>query len=352
MTSVLNPKCAVLIKGVEDIWTEDFDKRIDIEIDVAKDLDKEPNEATVQIYNLNENTIAQILDPSIKDAPVEIFFSPFGSQDLVMCFAGEIKEATSKFKADVPEVETILKCTSSRWQYRARYIDKKTYAAGTTYQTIVNDFVAEIGLSNRIYGIPSGSISLAQSFTGPAFVLLDRFVRDLGLFCHITDGTLYVTSVYEPVEPSVINITEAMQETAPRAMDRTDVADVLLHTIVDTRGVGLVEIKKGRRSKRLWPKKVKDKNDDYTEYEAVDTVLSGLECMTLGVPAINPDNIVTFEGDDNQYRVHTVRHFGSNDGTGFSTLIQADILDGIIGGGGSFEDDTKTPQQLRDGLTL
>jgi hypothetical protein len=350
MTTVVNPKCACLIKGIVDIWTDDFDKRIDIDIDVTKDLDKEPNEATVTLYNLNENTISQIIDPSVKDTPIEIFFSPFGTEDLVRCFVGEIKDSNTRRL--FPGIETTLTCTSSRWQYRSRYIDKKTYAAGTSYTTIVNDFVAEIGLSNRVYGIPDDSIVLAQSFTGPAFVLLDRFVRDLGMFCHITDGVLYVTSIYEPVEPSVVHITEAIQETAPQAMERTDIGDVLLHTIVDTRGTGLVEVKRGKRRKRLWPKKVKDLNDDYTELEAVDTILTGVECQTLGVPGINPDNIVTFEGDDNQYRVHTVRHFGSNDSEGFSTVIQADIIEGVTGGGGTFEDDTKTPTELREGLSL
>lgn len=353
MTNVINANCAVLIKGIEDIWTEDFDKRLDIDIDIVKDLDKEPNEATVTIYNINEDTIAQILD-----MPIEIYFTPFGSTDLVRCYTGEITSQSSSL--DMPGVSLKLNCSSNDWQYKAKYIDKKTYIGsesgkgetpGTSYTEIINDFVAEIGLPSRIYDIPDGRIYLAQSFQGPAFQLLDRFVRDLGMFCHIIDGVLCISSVYDPAEPTVINITEAMMETRPREMQRTAADDVLMKTIVDTRGTGLQKIRAGKYSRQKWEKRVKkkDKNDDYVEYEVVDTILSGMECRTLGVPGIDPDNIVQFEGDDNKYRVSSVHHFGSNNGEGFTTVIRADLIDGLSNGVG-FSTDTKTAAELKAGV--
>lgn len=353
MNKIVNPKCAVLIKGTTDIWTEDFDKRVDIDIDITKDFDDEPNEAIVTIHNLNDNTISQILDPSVKNSPVEIFFAPFGSDDLVKCYTGEISNATTQM--DSPGESAIITCKSNSFVYRSNYVDKKTYAAGTSYTTIINDFVADIGLPNHIENV-TGSVVLAESFTGPAFELLNRFIRDLGMFCHITDGVLYVTGVYEPVDPQIVNITEAMQESTPRPTERVDIGDVMMKTILDTRGTGKSKNKSigsssgltQKDKKRLFKKKTKNKNDDYVEYEAVDTVLIGVECKTLGVPSINPDNIVTFEGDDNQYRVHTVRHYGSNDGEGFTTMIEADIMDGIVGGGGNFEFDTKTASELKE----
>ena len=70
MSNVINPHIAVLIKGASDWWSDDEDPRLEMSIDIIKDLDDEPNEARVEIYNLNADTRNRIIDPSQRDTPI------------------------------------------------------------------------------------------------------------------------------------------------------------------------------------------------------------------------------------------------------------------------------------------
>lgn len=298
-------------------------------ISVTKDLDGEPNEAEVVIYNLNADIRARIADPSIRDAPIEIHFAPFGSSELVKCFVGEVE--TARVTNEYPGIAARLTCLSQRWHSRNKNIAGQTYAAGTGIQQIVDDLTAAIDLPVQAQTLPTGTVNLAQTFNGPAFSLLEKFLWAYGSFCYICDGILYISDVYDPPNPTVVNITQAMQISEPMPTSRKDVGYVEMKTVLD------IQPKKKRRKKKkktTWVKQALSQND-YADYSAVDEEIQGIECETLGTPAINPDNIVTFGGNDNQYRVQIVTHQGDTR-EGVTTLIRADEYDGEGTSGGAF----------------
>jgi len=331
MPSVVNPRIALLIKGASD-WESDGEvPKLDMSIDVSKNLDPEPNEATVTIDNLNENTRSRIIDPSVRDTPIEIWFAPFGSSDLVKCFVGEINFARSEYQA--PGIRTTLACTSQQWHMRSKFISRKTYEAGTSISQIIDDLIEVIDLPTQKADIPTGNIILSQSFSGPAYMLLKKFIMNYGLFCHITDGILNISGVYSPSNPTIVKIPRTIQVSEPMPTERKDAVDVLLHTITDTNNINPFA-KQTKRAKRRWSKQALSRND-YTEYEAVDDIIFGVECETLGIPVIIPDNIVEFEGLPSKYRVQAVTHHGDTR-EGVITNIRADIYEGETTYGGAF----------------
>lgn len=332
MPNVINPHIAVIIRGEtrdDDWFSDDENPRLEMEIEITKDLDDEPNEAEVTIYNLNEDTRARIVDPSIMDQPITIHFAPFGSDELTKCFIGEIE--TARTVRQWPGLATKLVCRSQRWQTRSKYLDGVTYEAGTSVQQIVDDMTAVIDLPVQSEPLSSDSILIGQTFTGPAFLALKKFLLAHGAYTYIVDGVLYISDVYNPPNPTVAHVTRAMMVSEPTQTQRKDVVDVVLQSQLEANPN---RKRRDARSKRTRSKNALGRNG-YISYDAVDDIVYGIECETLGTPEINPDNIVTFEGLDNQYRVQEVTHQGDTR-EGVTTFIKADVYPGSTIYGGAF----------------
>ena len=340
-----NPKCALRIYGASDILIQD----LDVVFDISKDLDEEPNEATITIHNLSENTRNQIIDPAIKDTPIEVLLTPFGSEDLIVAFVGEVDKVTNTPLH--PGFETRLDCSSQKWQHRSKYVEQKTYPMGTPITTVVNDFVDVINLPAQVEQLPPTGLLLAQSFSGPAFPLLQRFVYDFGRFCYILDGTMHISSVFTPLNPITVPISDSILVTMPNEIERSDAIEVELKTVNEMTNVDPLR-RLTRKEKKVIKKLTRlrkkletatpgsqreadltaalqeamPEREDLVQVDAVDTVIHGIECDTLCLPTLQPDNIVEFE-NGKQYRVQTVDHFGETpyDAT---THFTADDYDG------------------------
>lgn len=342
-----NPHIGLIIKGAEDWDSDQEPTRLEMSINVMKDLDGEPNEATVEIYNLNADTRNRIIDPSVRDTPIEISFAPFGTDDLHTCFVGEIERARS-FPTR-PGMTTQLTCKSQMWQARNRLFEPTTYEAGTPIRTIITSLTDTIGLPVQVDNFKILETQMRQTLSGPAFLLLKKFIYQYGLFTYICDGTLYISDVYDIPNPTIVEITKNMMVSEPEPTERKDAVDVLLHTIVEANNLDpFAKKRKKRRNKRKLRKLAPSAKAPtsaaaakrtalereaaartamtYVEYETVDDIIFGKECETLGTPAINPDNIVRFEGDDQDYRVQVVTHQGDTR-EGVTTLIRADMLE-------------------------
>ena len=202
MAQVVNPKAKIKVIGSVEYEIED----LYISFDVNKDLEEEPNEATINISNLAEGTRGQILDSANESAPLEIHATAAGSSDYSILFKGEMDTARNVFTR--PGWETEINCTSQQVNHRSKYIDAKEFASGTPTNQVINYFIEQIGLPlGQIDELPSTGIILSQSFSGPAFKLLEAFVYDIGLYCYILDGTINITDWYEPLQPVVIQVS-------------------------------------------------------------------------------------------------------------------------------------------------
>ena len=351
MANVINPHIALLIRGAEDWDSDDERNRLEMSIVVEKDTDGEPNEADVTIYNLNDDTRNRIIDPAVRDTPIEIFFAPFGTDERASCFVGEIE--TKRNEQLRPGMATHLTCKSQQWQSRDKFIDPTTYEKGTPITEVIQALVDIINLpiNVSISDFALQTLLLSETITGPAFFALRRFVEPYGLTVFICDGVLTFSDAYEVPNPTIIQITNAMLIGPIEPIERRDVVDVVMRTVTDSTALDpFARPRKKKRKKRVlskkawWMRAPGKKPDfaesdaptkDYVEYDTVDDTIFGVSAETLGVPAVLPDHIIQFENDDQYYRVRTVTHVGDTR-EGVTTTIQADIYEEEVTGGGAF----------------
>ena len=338
MSTLINPHIALLIKGIEDWDSDEEPVRLDMSITVEKDLDGEPNEAEVIIHNLNADTRNRIIDPAVRDMPIEIFYAPFGSDERVSCFVGEIERKRNEQLR--PGMATHLFCKSQRWQSRDKYIDSTTFEAGTPVGEIIDVLTGIIDLPVHTEAFNQAAFLSSQTLSGPAFLQLRRFIEPYGLFAFICDGALHITDVYEIPNPTVVEITNAMLTGPVEPTERNDAVDVMLRSIAESTILDAFEKptktrKKKRKKVDLLDRKIAAGPSGYIEYEAVDDTIFGVSAELLGVPALIPDNVIQFEDDPQYYRVQTVTHSGDTR-EGVLTTITADVYEEEVTAGGAF----------------
>ena len=222
MATAINPEIRVRVETIfDDVWdSAEEDTRLDIDIEVTKDLTGEPNQAIIRIYNLNDDTLNIIASGGEPD--IEIFFNMYGATELVSCFLGEIVNCYTT--EEHPGSVTHLICESQRAHSRDKYI-KLNYESGTAFSLIVDAMVEEIGLPVEKCAIPDRNILSAATFTGPAFLNLKELLATAGMFTYIVDGVLYISSVFEPPVATVVEIKNSMMTEQPQPTTRRDVRD-------------------------------------------------------------------------------------------------------------------------------
>lgn len=348
LTSIVNPQIKIVVTG---IGSELIVETLACEYDVLKDRDPEPNEAVIKIYNLNETHRNYLIDPSYQECPVQLYATPAGSDEYVKLFFGEVHRVVNT--PLYPGWETVLECTSQDEQHKIRSISK-TYAAGTPIRTILNDMVDLVGLPTDISTVlPTGTILLSASFSGPAFPLLRQFCYDYGLYCFVLDGVLKISDVYEPTNPQVITLRRSQLLRYPFARTFNEAETVEQQSVLEATS-GDVEkiISRGKsRNKKTTKKKITtedllnpeapsydDVSNDMT-YDVVDTEITGMEFEVLLNPRINPDDIITVDVKPTEdarlfgkrWRVREVHHTGTE--RGGSTIIGAVDYDGDVTAG-------------------
>lgn len=325
-TKVVNPEIEIEIVGVDRTLVV---SGLDVEYDITKDLEQEPNYAQIYIYNLNRSNRDFVIDPSVQECPITVSLSKAGSSTLVKAFSGEI-ERVSNYREN-PGWETILECSTEKEQSQNRHINAKTYKQGTPMSTIAKDLVDAIGLPQYgSYVVPPTPILFSQSFSGPAFPILRRFLWDLGAYAFILDGKLIISDIWEPTNPNVIEIQKSELLSPPIPSQHTEADTVELYTAADMAGKytpsPFKKTKKKRKKKMttedlLTPAAITEDPTLATamSYEVVDSQVNGMEFELRNNPNIQPDDIVsvaTTMAEDpkifgKRYRVRSVNHFGN-----------------------------------------
>jgi hypothetical protein len=344
MTQIQNHKVQVVIDSDEQLIIED----LVIEFDVVKDLEDEPNEATITIHNLEADKRNRIINPTYQDLPVDLFITPHladpnQEQEFVLAFRGEIDRVENQ--ALRPGYATILHCQSQKEQHRAKYIDGKTYAAGTTYKQIVDDLLAVIDMPSEILTMPETGIRKARSFTGPAYEILQQFVYDIGYKTYIRDGVLYISSVYEPATPVSYILNRNMLLEPPISTERVDSDDIEMRTIVDTINIDpfaqdrkrkkrFTKIKYGDKGKKKVVRREIQETPDHgatVTFDAVDAVITGADFHAFADPTVQPDFLVSLIDDpDGKYRVREVHLWGDNWGGDYDMVLKCDDFDDFL----------------------
>jgi hypothetical protein len=314
-----------------------------IEYNIEKDLSENPNEADITIHNLSPSTRAKLSNSTIQSTPLVVYLTAAGKTNLIPAYRGEIDIVNSN--RSHPGYETNIHCFSQKSNHRSFYFEPKTYTKGTPGTQIVNDLVKSIGLPSQINQsvLPTQPILMAQTFSGPAFPLLERFCLDHGCYCYIIDGILVISSIYLPNLTEVKQIKKTLMLETPSFTTRNDASLVEMHTTTEMITVDPFSIgknKKKKRKEKIYNKLVVDENagetkdKDYVEYEAIDKTINGLNFSLLCQPDIQPDDLVSLVDHvdyiGKTYRVQKVNHHGDNFGGDWTTDIETDDVDGGI----------------------
>ncbi len=334
MSQVINPRTEIRLFGVDELIiskaTPSTDKYLYIDHDIRKDFEDEPNEAELMIYNLAESTRKRISDFANQSAPVEIFLTPSGVDELVRAFKGEIDWAGHRSQR--PGYETRIMCTSQKEQHRSVFINQKTFAAGTPAADIITFFINEIGMpSETITPLPAVPILRAESFNGPAFPLLRRYVQYMGLHCFITDGVLKIASVHAPQNPMVYPLEKRLMLEDPEETTRIDLEDVELKINSE---FSKKDPKAARRRKRKTKKSKIVGKSDYVEYEAMDKTIHGINIEMLCQPDRQPDDVISLPEypalASRLFRIRDLHHYGDNYGGEWTSTFNCDEYEGSL----------------------
>ena len=333
MGRIINPRMEVRFLGFEDFTltksTPTTNKYLYMDFDIRKDFEDEPNEAEITIYNLAEGNRRRISDFAGQSAPVEIYLTPSGVDELVRAYKGEVDWCGHE--STRPGFETTVHFTSQKEQHRSIQIDQKTFPKGTPATDVITFLINQIGMPSETPTLPSTPLLKAESFSGPAFVLLRRYVQYMGLHCFITDGVLKIASVFEPQNPTVYPIEKRLLLEEPEETTRISAQDVELMMNDEFSGMG----KQARRNRKSKRKKKQSKlvgNSDYIEYEAVDKTIKGLSVPVLLQPDRQPDEVIHLPEyprlKDRYFRIREHHMHGNNYGGAWTSDLDCDEYEG------------------------
>lgn len=190
MTTLFDPIIELEVfteSGTRIKFPEDNERPTHIGFEVQLTSKRKPNEATIRVYNLNEDTRNLIED---EGAGVRLYA---GYVDAVgKIFEGTITTATSSPDGNVDNVTTIV--SGDGYKNLDRSYFAKSYRAGTQIYSILQEVCGILGLPFSIASEASdlGTLLRGRSFDAKAKKVLTQLCNENGLSWRIDYGVLYI----------------------------------------------------------------------------------------------------------------------------------------------------------------
>ncbi len=158
-----------------------------ISFDIEKSIGKTPNKSNVMIYNLSDTTMAS-MGKRMNKLIIKAGYKDENSLSTI--FYGDINK--SEISKEPPD--TILKIEAmDGWKSLQQAIINKSYAAGTSISTVVNDIVSEMGFV--IGGTKpniSGSYAPGYVASGKCGHVLSKVLNKVGYTWSIQNDQIYI----------------------------------------------------------------------------------------------------------------------------------------------------------------
>ncbi|UHA71939.1 phage protein [Paenibacillus sp. 481] len=170
-------------------------KDLTISFDIQFDDDSEPNESSVDIYNLSPNTIANIRKG------MYVLVNAGYDRDVGTVLQGEITEVSTS-KEQVDRITTIyIKDTSDRY----KTVVKQSYRKGAKASEIIRDLI-------RIAQLPIGDLQLPEDkvytsgyvVNGDPITAIRKLAAACGAGTYISHGKLMIRGKGKPADRNVI----------------------------------------------------------------------------------------------------------------------------------------------------
>jgi len=170
-----------------------------IQFDVQKDAEEDPNVHSIRVYNLSPSTRKALEKPDLRAYLYAGYEEESGP---ILLAAGTVVDAFTRFES--PDVVTELAVADGYGELRDSAVSL-SYGPGASSSTIIQDVAKKMGL---LLNMPA---SLAPrvwehgfSFYGPARAALHKLCKGAGLEWSIQNQTLQVVAIKGVTERSVV----------------------------------------------------------------------------------------------------------------------------------------------------
>jgi hypothetical protein len=155
-----------------------------INFDVPFDDDKEPNVATIQIFNLSDQTIHGIK----KGAPV--ILNAGYQNDAGSIFLGFVEKPTTQWQGVDKVTEIKAVDGSESW---LRTTIKRTYKAGISGKAIISDLLGMTGLEIGSFNLPTDRLYRGgKTINTTLSKAIAEVAKDCGAKTHVTRGKIFI----------------------------------------------------------------------------------------------------------------------------------------------------------------
>lgn len=175
-----------------------------ISFDVKLRTKSKHNEATVKVYNLSANSRNFLRNDG---AYMRLYAGFVG--DVGKIYEGTIVVPTT---SSPDNVNLVTEITSSDGYFKVnRSYFSKTYNAGASIASVINDVVSQIGLPAELHDIPDAVLLRARSFDNKSRRVLNEITKDYGLSWRIDYGVLKIglSDTVDAIRPTAVVLNEA-----------------------------------------------------------------------------------------------------------------------------------------------
>lgn len=292
----------------------DRESGLDMDFDIVKTDDNRPNESTITIWNLSNDTYELI---SSKGDACELY-AAWGKDEYALMFRGYPLKALKKGKDTIltsnqgflrqdanatrrgqNDIETVLTMIDGKAQYEEATINKE-YKNEVSTRDIVKDLI-------ETFGIPIGSVedigyTTKRNYTarGKSVKILNELSKEIGFNWSINNGIFYLYTDKEPQQPYGIVLYSENSSTPERQNDKFKVKTKTIQRANKKKGIaGIKET-------------------------SIEKTYNGYMITTRLLPFLNPG--VYCQCDFGKIlqgvkRIYKVRHRGNNYGTVAETEV-------------------------------
>lgn len=162
---------------------------LNIDFDISKDNSKDPNKASLTIYNLSDEVV-NYLSMNQRESLAVLLHAGYDGDEKLM-FQGTVEYVEDTFPEETRETKLIL---GDGTLNLTTTMSSRSYRKGTPVNTVLNDLVSDLKLpKGRIVPFDGDTIDHAMAFTGTASQNLANLARKTGSTFSVQDGTVFWT---------------------------------------------------------------------------------------------------------------------------------------------------------------
>lgn len=181
---------------------------LNVEFEVTKSLDREPNRAVVKVANLARSTREGLEAEEEPELQISVGYQDVGLQDTI--FVGDCQDIYSV--RDGADVTTIVESEDGGRSYRSARL-AMSFPPGSSLATIISTIASamDVGIGNALAiaataVLPSGSAAFLSGLAieGPAWRSLDTVCRSANLRWSVQNGVLQLRRRRQPAEITAV----------------------------------------------------------------------------------------------------------------------------------------------------